>query len=160
MIAGFGSAGSKLYSCTEIGNTRRGTGLWLGRIQFLTYWFGEVHETSKCFPVGKSIWALEKVGDKSWGVISSKVIPMPGFRIRECIEKKECQSRATYTGKSQTQWSTFTVKRWMEEAVFVRKLRRVQGYQENDVLEDQMGKKLRCLYFKRDNEGTNWGANW
>ena len=64
-----------------------------------------------CFPVGKSIWALEKVGDKSWRVISSKVILMPGFRIRECIEKRGCQSRATYTGKSHTQLSKSTFKR-------------------------------------------------
>lgn len=64
-----------------------------------------------CFPVGKSIWALEKVGDKSWRVISSKVILTPGFRIRECIEKRGCQSRATYTGKSHTHLSKSTFKR-------------------------------------------------
>lgn len=77
----------------------------LGRIQFLTYGFGEVHGTSKCFPVGKSTWALEKVGGKGWRVISSKVILTPGFRIRECIEKKECQSRATTYRKE-----SYTVK--------------------------------------------------
>lgn len=74
----------------------------------MTYGFGEVHGASKCFPVGKPIWALEKVGNKGWRVISSKVILTPGFRIRECIEKRGCQSRATIYRKESY---TSTLKR-------------------------------------------------
>lgn len=63
------------------------------------------------------------------------------------------QGQCTQEGVTESKAHPHLRGEWKKRCL-QRKLRRVQGYQEKDVLEVQMGKKLRCLYFKGDNEGT------
>lgn len=79
---------------------------------------------------------------------------MPVFSIRECIKTRGMPVKDNAHRKESESKAHPHLRGEWKKRCLQRKLRRVQGYQENDVVEVQMGKKLRCLYFKGDNEGT------